>query len=127
MNHSCLSRLSAFLLAPVSALALAGVTVARAGDAPQFSTVFAGKEGPYAVIRTPQLLVTQAGTLLAFAQGRSSSHDCSNNDIILKRSTDGGKSWSGLQVIADEGKDALNSICMVQDRKTGRILVIGCW
>lgn len=94
---------------------------------PQFCVVFDGKEGKYEVLRTPQLLVTKAGTLLAFAQGRSGSHDRSDNDIILKRSADGGQTWSKFQVIADQGKDALNSICVVQLRDTGRILVIGCW
>ncbi len=93
---------------------------------PQLSVVFDGKEGKYEVLRTPQLLVTKAGTFLAFAQGRSSSHDRSDNDIILKRSTDGGVTWSKFQVIADEGKDSLNAVCVVQLRGTGRILVVGC-
>src|SRR4051812_42334889 len=100
----------------------------RASDAaePQFSVVFDGKEGKYPVVRTPVLLVTKARTFLAFAQGRSSDHDRSDNDIILKRSADGGKSWSAFQVIADEGKDSLNSICVVQLAESGRMLVIGC-
>jgi sialidase-1 len=93
---------------------------------PGFGVVFDGKEGKYAVVRTPVLLVTRAGTLLAFAQGRASEHDRSDNDIILKRSADGGESWSPFQVIADQGKDSLNSICVVQVAENGRILVIGC-
>src|SRR4051812_6116793 len=101
-------------------------TMAARGAEPRFSLVFAGKEGKYEVVRTPQLLVTKAGTLLAFAQGRSGMRDRSDNDIILKRSTDGGETWPAVQVIADEGKDSLNSICVVQLRESGRILVIGC-
>ena len=94
---------------------------------PQLSLVFKAKEGGYEEVRTPQLLVTQSGTFLAFAQGRSGQHDRSDNDIILKRSTDGGQTWSPFQVIVDQGKDTLNSICVIQLRETGRILVVGCW
>jgi sialidase-1 len=108
-------------------LLLATLCCATGADAPELSVVvYRAKEGKYAVIRTPQLLVTKAGTLLAFAQGRSSSHDRSDNDIILKRSADGGKTWSPIEVIADHGKDALNSICVVELRESGRILVVGC-
>src|SRR5688572_5465992 len=108
-------------------IALLSGTVESAAPEPQFSVVFDGKEGKYEVVRTPQLLVPNAGTLLAFAQGRSGSHDRSDNDIILKRSADGGKTWSKFEVIADQGQDSLNSICVVQLRETGRILVMGCW
>jgi sialidase-1 len=94
---------------------------------PQFSLVYEAKEGPYEEVRTPQLLVTSSGAYLAFAQGRSGRHDRSDNDIILKRSTDGGKIWSPFQVIADQGKDSLNSICVLQLRESRRILVVGCW
>src|SRR4051812_45684041 len=114
------------LIAMLCLPCLAGRPPAASSAEPQLALVFEGKEGKYEVIRTPQLLVTQAGTLLAFAQGRSGSHDRSDNDILLKRSIDGGRSWSELQVIADQGKDSLNSICVVQSRDSGRILVVGC-
>jgi sialidase-1 len=78
-------------------------------------------------MRTPQMIVTQAGTYLAFAQGRSEFHDRADNDIVVKRSSDRGRTWSPHKTIADEGKDTLNAICVIQLRKTGRILVIGCW
>lgn len=100
---------------------------AIAAEPPAVSVVYQGQEGKYAVVRTPQLLVTRAGTLLAFAQGRSGAHDRSDNDIILKRSTDQGRTWSPFQVLADHGRDSLNSICAIQVRETGRLLVVGCW
>src|SRR4051812_35835813 len=113
------------MLAP-GFLCLAGSLIAARAAEPQFSVVYDGKEGKYEVIRTPQLLVTKAGTYLAFAQGRSDQHDSADNDIILKRSTDGGKSWSKLQVLVGQGQDSVNSICVVQVRETGRILLVGC-
>ncbi len=115
-------KLFLFLVAILSFASQSEAAVAE----PRLSVVFDGKEGKYEVVRTPQLLVTKVGTFLAFAQGRAGNHDRSDNDIILKRSTDGGLTWSKFQVIADEGKDSLNSICVVQLRETGRILVVGC-
>ncbi|MDQ3622469.1 MAG: glycoside hydrolase [Verrucomicrobiota bacterium] len=100
------------LLAILGASGLAGGVLESAGAEPRFSVVFDGQEDPYENVRTPQLLLTKAGTLLAFGQGRSGYHDRSDNDIILKRSTDGGQTWSKFQVIADQGKDALNSEMM---------------
>src|SRR4051812_17899408 len=109
------------------ALASAQALFAAELPEPQLHLVYDGKEGAYEVVRTPQLLVTKAGTLLGFAQGRSGTHDRSNNDIILKRSSDGGKTWSQFQAVAGKGQDSLASICVLQVRETGRILVIGSW
>jgi len=44
----------------------------------------------------------------------------------LKRSEDDGKTWSDLQVIASDDDQSLNSICVLQLRESGRILVVGC-
>jgi len=65
---------------------------AAAGEpAPQFTDVFtSGAEG-YHTFRIPSVVVTQGGTVLAFCEGRASRADHSQNDIVLKRSTDGGK------------------------------------
>ena len=92
---------------------------------PENTVVFRHGDKPYVNIRTPQILVTQKGTLLALAQGRQSDHDQSENDIIFKRSTDGGATWSPAKIAADAGRDTLNSICVVQVRETGRIIIMG--
>lgn len=107
-------------------LCLVGAAFTARAAEPQLSVVYDGKEGKYEVIRTPQLIVTKAGTYLAFAQGRSDQHDSADNDIILKRSTDGGKTWSKLQTLVDQGQDSVNSICVIQVRETGRIIMVGC-
>ena len=49
---------------------------------------------------------TTNGTLLAFAEGRV--HNCGDAgdiDIVLKRSTDGGRTWGPLQVVNEGGGD----------------------
>ena len=93
---------------------------------PTYSQVFVSGENDYHLIRTPQILATRDETLLVFAQGREGHHDQSGNDILLKRSTDGGSTWSDLKVIADDGKNSLNSVCVLQLAGSRRILMVGC-
>ncbi|MEQ4715687.1 sialidase family protein [Nonomuraea sp. B19D2] len=57
----------------------------------------------YHTYRIPAAVVTGAGTVLAFAEGRhASAGDSGHIDIVLKRSTDGGRTWGDLQVVATE-------------------------
>lgn len=84
--------------------------------------VFRMGDEDYHTYRIPSLLFTKKGTLLAFCEGRrAGSSDAGNIDLVLKRSFDDGKSWSGIQVVADRGEDTIGNPCPVQDRKTGRI------
>ena len=63
--------------------------------------------------RIPVLSISQKGTLLAFCERRVGLHDHAQNDIVLRRSLNGGKSWQPLQVLAEEGGDSLNDPCVV--------------
>ncbi|HJY85990.1 MAG TPA: sialidase family protein, partial [Candidatus Acidoferrales bacterium] len=90
-----------------------------------------GKEG-YHTFRIPSIVTAPDGSLVAVVEGRKyNAHDpgFENNDIDLvsKRSTDGGKTWSKLQVIDDPGErwSACNPT-MVADRTTGRIWLFYC-
>jgi sialidase-1 len=90
---------------------------------PQFTDVFtSGTEG-YASIRIPAVTVTKAGSVLAFAEGRQKPQDQAENDIIFKRSTDGGKTWSPLKVLHDDGVHSLNNPTVVQEQESGRIFL----
>ena len=89
--------------------------------AAETTTVFRAGDSGYASIRIPALLTAQDGTLLAFAEGREVARDQAANDIVLRRSTDGGRTWLPLQKLADFGKDALNNPCPVLDVRTGRL------
>jgi|ERR1043166_319779 sialidase-1 len=90
---------------------------------PEFFDVFKSKSEGYASIRIPAVLVTKAGTVLAFAEGRQRPNDQAENDIIMKRSTDGGRTWSALRVLHDDGVNSLNNPTVVQERDTGRIFL----
>ena len=88
--------------------------------APEFSDVFiSGKEG-YKSIRIPSVVVTKKGTVLAFAEGRERPSDQAENDIILKRSSDGGRTWGALQVVHEDGKHSLNNPTAVVEQQSGR-------
>jgi len=59
-----------------------------------------GKEG-YAFYRIPGLVITKKGTILAYCEARRSSSDWGAIDIMLRRSTDGGKTWERQEKVAD--------------------------
>ena len=60
---------------------------------PTHVMVFDAKADGFPSIRIPAVIVTKAGTLLAFAEGRAFPRDHAKNKIVMKRSTDGGKTW----------------------------------
>ncbi|MHA1733343.1 MAG: sialidase family protein [Promethearchaeota archaeon] len=95
----------------------------KEGKQVEFTDVFvAGSEG-YPVFRIPAVTRTMDGTILAFAEGRASIMDAAENDIVLKRSTDGGRTWGPLQVVASDGRNSLNNPQVVVVRETGRIVL----
>lgn len=72
---------------------------------PQKKTIVykAGEQG-YASYRIPALLTLPDGSILAFSEGRkNNAADFGNVDIVMRRSTDGGRHWGVLQVVADYG------------------------
>ncbi len=93
---------------------------------PPFRTeVYVSRTEGYFAFRVPSLLVTTKGTLLAFAEGRKKSlADLGNNDMVLKRSTDAGKTWDPLQIIYDEGESAIGIPTSIVDRDTGRVWLV---
>lgn len=104
-------------------LALLLTLLPAAAAEPEFFDVFtSGREG-YASIRIPSVIVTKAGTVIAFAEGRQRPTDQAENDIVMKRSGDGGKTWSPLKVLHDDGKHSLNNPTVVQESKSGRLFL----
>ena len=87
--------------------------------------VFRSKSGnSYGGVRIPAVITGKNGRLLAFAEGRATAADQSNNDIILSISDDDGKTWSKADNIAEAGKDCFNNPCPVFDASTGTIFVL---
>lgn len=121
---------AAFALATAFAAASAPPPAyARPGErAPEFEerVLFRADTDPggYACFRIPAIVRTPQGTLLAFAEGRVlNCGDAADIDIVLKRSTDGGRTWGPLQVVNDGGGDTHGNPAPVVDRATGRVLL----
>jgi sialidase-1 len=83
-----------------------------------------GSDG-YHTYRIPSLIVTTQGTLLAFCEGRkTSASDHGDVDLLMKRSVDGGHTWSSQSIVHEEGgtaKVTIGNPCPVVDRDTGTI------
>lgn len=90
----------------------------------QTGVFIAGQDG-YHTFRIPSVIATAKGTLLAFAEARrAGAADAGDIDLVLKRSRDGGVSWSPLQLMADDGANTVGNPCPVIDRKTGIIWLL---
>ncbi|MFD8126978.1 exo-alpha-sialidase [Streptomyces mirabilis] len=84
----------------------------------------ASQDPGYACFRIPAVVRSTHGTLLAFAEGRV--HDCGDAgdiDIVVKRSTDGGRTWGPLQVVNEGAGDTHGNPAPIVDRETGRIVL----
>ncbi len=90
--------------------------------------VFASDDPEYHTFRIPSLIVTRRDTLLAFCEGRKlGGGDAGDIDLVLKRSTDLGKTWSELQVVWNDGQNTCGNPCPVVDQRTGRIWLALTW
>jgi len=120
MRQSCLLVWSA--LACLGLAILAPARGVQKQDVPASHLLFdSGKEG-YKRYRIPALLTTPGGTVLAFCEGRKGGGGLTGDiDIVVKRSEDSGKTWSPLQVVADDGPHTLGNPCPVVDQKAGTI------
>ena len=86
-----------------------------------------GNDG-YHSYRIPSIIITQSETLLAFCEGRRNNRrDHGDIDLLVKRSEDGGKTWSDQQVVYGEpGEIPIGNPCPVVDQETGTIWMPFC-
>ena len=94
------------------------VEAAHGVDAePARVNVFVSGQGDYHTYRIPSVIITAKGTVLAFCEGRKKGRsDTGDIDLILRRSSDGGKTWGKIQVIWDDGVHTCGNPCPVVDR-----------
>ena len=107
--------------------------------------LFTTGQGGYAHYRIPGVVVTKNGTILAYAEARKSLRgDWGTTDIVLRRSTDRGATWSPSRAIAAvDGPKAKNPVAVAQklgtneevtynnpvaivDRKSGAVHFLFC-
>ncbi|WP_257669259.1 sialidase family protein [Parapedobacter tibetensis] len=99
--------------------------------APQFhshTVLFNGGTDGYHSYRIPALVRTTNGTLLAFAEGRvANNRDYGNINLVYKRSTNHGASWSSLKEVVGWGQGTWGNPTPVVDQNTGRVWLFMSW
>ncbi|MBE7170196.1 MAG: exo-alpha-sialidase [Williamsia sp.] len=106
-SHHCtvLPGLFSLLVLPACICALLLLTQCRSGkisvSKPAIDSSIVFDPGQtYSTTRIPALAVTKKGTLLAFCEGRlSGAGDWAAIDILLRRSTNGGRSWEDVRTL----------------------------
>lgn len=90
-------------LAILCAALLAGATPPGHAAIPA-STPFPASDASYGCYRIPAVVTLGNGAILAFAEGRPSGcADFGNIQVVMKKSLDGGATWSALSVVASNG------------------------
>ncbi|MFC4991605.1 sialidase family protein [Rubritalea tangerina] len=85
-----------------------------------------GLEKEYKYFREPNAVVTKNGTLLVtfgphHVRGKN---DRAHQDMLLKRSSDSGKTWSDVTLIADHGMNSVLPTTLVYDEIKDRVLLV---
>lgn len=121
-----------FGMLTIAAAAAVHADTPHPGDPEGFeqTTVYKSGTDGYLFYRIPSLLVTPKGSLLAFAEARRSpwgpGADSGEINVVLKRSTDGGKTWGPQQVVWADGKNTCGNPVSLVDEQTGTIWLIAC-
>lgn len=90
--------------------------------------VFTARENNVHTYRIPAITMAKDGTLLAFSEARHESKaDSGNIDIVVKRSSDGGRTWSPAITVWDDAMNVCGNPTPVVDRVTGTIILLACW
>lgn len=110
----------------ISALALACAAFAQ----PRWThtDVFTARTEGYHSFRIPAIVTAAGGTLIAFAEGRKENRSDPGGgdiDLVYKRSTDGGLTWSPLRILDDPGQGwAASNPTPLLDRERRRVWVL---
>ncbi|MGZ0147197.1 exo-alpha-sialidase [Kribbella sp. WER1] len=89
------------------------------------SVLFQQKTLGYSCFRIPAVVRATNGTVLAFAEGRVA--DCGDDgdiDLVLRRSTDDGRTWGPLQVVSKGNGSTHGNPVPIVDNRTGRIVLL---
>ena len=131
-----------FCLRPLVALLLLAASCQAADPFLEKIDLFQGKQEAFALYRIPGIVVTAKGTALAYCEARKDSgSDWGEIEVHLRRSTDGGKTWSEPRQVAHQGdriegnphkatggehEQTVNNPVAIVDAKTGAVHFLYC-
>ncbi|QDT09447.1 Sialidase precursor [Planctomycetes bacterium K23_9] len=99
-----------------------------AGSSMTSIDVFTSQSDGYHSYRIPAIVSSKSGTLLAFCEARKESRsDTGNIDLVLRRSTDNGRTWSDSILVWDDGDNTCGNATPVVDQSTGTIWLPMTW
>lgn len=82
----------------------------------------------YHTFRIPALLTAASGALLAFCEGRRDNQsDRGKIDLLLRRSADGGLTWTEPQVVWADGENTCGNPSPVVDPASGDLVLLATW
>ena len=94
----------------------------------EHNTLWSGGDFGSENYRIPAICTAQDGSVLVFTDARiSGSGDLApgkNIDIVCRRSTDNGKTWSAPITVADFGNESASDPAVIVDRFTGDIICL---
>jgi len=99
--------------------------IAASSTAQYTSSPFVSDPSKRIWYRIPAIITNAEGHLLAFAEKRDNdTSDMGNFDVVMRRSTDGGRTWGILRTIANDGANRVSNPVPVLDPTTGDVLLI---
>jgi hypothetical protein len=92
----------------------------------EHKALFSGGDYGSGFFRIPAITTATDGSLVVLTDARyNNTGDLPNNiDVLSKRSTDRGESWSEAVVVADFGADGAGDASVVTDRNTGALVAL---
>ena len=118
----CRIALASLLIAPPLLLG-AQPAPAHENAAPRFDSInlWNARQGGYETYRIPGILITKRGTVLAYTSARTAPGDWADIDIVMRRSTDNGRTWTPSRVLAGEKKGVTDNPVAISDIQTGSV------
>ena len=93
-----------------------------------YNQVFVSGQDGYNTYRIPSIVIAPNGDVLAFCEGRKNDrYDAGDIDILVKRSTNGGKTFGQQMIVWDDANNTCGNPCSVVDNYTKRIWLFSTW
>lgn len=96
----------------------------------QKTKLFEARTGGYWNYRVPGILCTASGAILATAEARRGrGGDWDGNDVVLRRSPDGGLTWEPARTIVrcdEHGRGPISNLVLIDDAGDGTVCALYC-